>query len=99
MEILMFIMIIMIILNVIFIRAILYCFSTINEMIHHDIKGIEDKNKKEVKRNHAPISQSNFSSILNGRTNVYAKYKNEDGLYEPVQGKRGVNLNKKDKGE
>lgn len=95
MEILMFIMII---LNVIFICAILYCFSTINEMIH-DIKGIEDKNKKEVKRNHAPISQSNFSSILNGRTNVYAKYKNEDGLYEPVQGKRGINLNKKDKGE
>ena len=31
--------------------------------------------------------------------NVYAKYKNEDGLYEPVQGKRGINLNKKDKGE
>lgn len=95
MEILMFIMII---LNVIFIGAILYCFSTINEMIHL-IKGIEDKNKKETKRNHAPISQSNFSSILNGRTNVYAKYKNEDGLYEPVQGKRGINLNKKDKGE
>ena len=37
-------MFIMIILNVIFIGAILYCFSTINEMIH-DIKGIEDKNK------------------------------------------------------
>lgn len=65
----------------------------------NELKTIENEKTKELKRNHSAISQSNFASILNGRTNVYDKYKNESGLYEPVQGKAGINLNKDNKGE
>ena len=65
----------------------------------NELKSIENDKSKEFKRNHSTISQSNFGSILNGRTNVYDKYKNESGLYEPVQGKAGINLNQGNKGE
>lgn len=65
----------------------------------NELKSIENDKPKEFKRNHFTISQSNFGSILNGRTNVYDKYKNESGLYEPVQGKAGINLNQGNKGE
>ena len=62
---------------------------------------IDNSNKevdkpKEFKRIHSNIGQANFNNILQGRNN-YDKYKNKDGLYEPVTGKRGIEL--KEKGE
>ena len=36
-----------------------------------------------------------FGSILNGRTDVYAKYKNESGLYEPVKTKNGIEIKRR----
>ena len=38
-------------------------------------------------------------SEINHVAEAYEKYKNESGLYEPVQGKAGINLNKDNKGE
>ena len=62
---------------------------------------IDNSNKevdkpREFKRTHSNIGQANFNNILQGRNN-YDKYKNKDGLYEPVTGKRGIEL--KEKGE
>ena len=84
-----------IVLNVALIIAVLNLNNTVSQAVK-----IKQKEKtKEFKREHNAISQSNFASILNGRTNVYDKYKNESGLYEPVQGRSGINLNKDSKGE
>lgn len=51
----------------------------------------EEKTPTEFKRTHHSISRANFGSPLKGRSN-YEKYKNENGLYEPVIGKRGIEL-------
>ena len=87
-------MLIDIILRVILIVVALRFNSTLDKFIQSK----EKAKTTEFKRTHNSVSQSNFGSILNGRTNVYDKYKNKSGLYEPVQGKNGINLNK-DKGE
>ena len=86
-------MLIDIILRVILIVVALRFNSTLDKLIQSQ----EKVKTTEFKRTHNTVSQSNFGSILNGRTNVYDKYKNKSGLYEPVQGKNGINLN--DKGE
>lgn len=54
--------------------------------------------KKETNRKHPNISKAKFDNVLKGRTNVYDKYKNKDGLYEPVTSKNGIEL-KNRKGE
>lgn len=56
----------------------------------------ESNRVKQFKREHTSISKTNFGNILNGRTNVYAKYKNKDGLYEPVKTKNGIELKKRE---
>lgn len=86
-------MLIDIILRVILIVVALRFNITLDKLIQSQ----EKVKTTEFKRTHNAVSQSNFGSILNGRTNVYDKYKNKSGLYEPVQGKNGINLN--DKGE
>ena len=48
-------------------------------------------NEYKVKRKHSSVLNANFGNILNGRTN-YDKYKNKDGLYEPVKPKKGIPL-------
>lgn len=58
-------------------------------------KNIEPFNTKQLKREHSDIAKVDFKNILNGR--AYDKYKNKDGLYEPVIGKKGIDL--KNKGE
>ena len=70
--------------------------------IHLDITSNEfvdefnpNKDKKNTYREHKAISKSNFSSILQGRTNAYAKYQNKDGLYEPIKPKAGIELKNK----
>lgn len=54
--------------------------------------------KKETNRKHPNISQAKFDNVLKGRTNIYDKYKNKDGLYEPVTSRNGIEL-KNRKGE
>ena len=52
---------------------------------------IPNNNDKKVKREHSSISQAKFDNILQGREN-YKKYKNQDGLYEPVKPKNGIEI-------
>lgn len=66
-------------------------FNLLEEYIH-----TYEYKPKELKRKHSNIGQANFNNILQGRNN-YDKYKNKDGLYEPVTGKKGIEL--KEKGE
>ena len=47
-------------------------------------------NKEPKARIRARIAPTNFSDVLNGR--AYDKYKNKDGLYEPVRPKGGIPL-------
>ena len=61
-----------------------------------EIKQTESKKPKQFKREHSNISKTNFGSILNGRTDAYAKYKNSDGLYEPVRTKNGIEIKKRE---
>lgn len=48
--------------------------------------------KTKEKRVHSKVSSVNFDSVLSGRSSIYDKYKNKDGLYEPVTPKNGINL-------
>lgn len=50
----------------------------------------EHSNKESKARIRARIAPTNFSNVLNGR--AYDKYKNKDGLYEPVKPKGGIPL-------
>ena len=56
----------------------------------------EYNNKESKSRIRARIAPTDFSNVLNGR--AYDKYKNKDGLYEPVKQKGGIPLqtNKKE---
>lgn len=56
----------------------------------------EEVKHKQFKREHTNISKTDFGSILKGRTDAYAKYKNSDGLYEPVRTKNGIELKKRE---
>lgn len=67
-----------------------------NNLIKELIEQINsNKDKKNTYREHKAISKSNFASILQGRTNAYAKYQNKDGLYEPIKPKAGIELKNK----
>lgn len=69
-----------------------------NNMIKELINQNKDNSKKKsTYREHSSISKSNFANILQGRTDAYQKYKNKDGLYEPVTPKNGIEI--KDKRE
>lgn len=69
-----------------------------NNMIKELMKQNKDNSeKKNTYREHSPMSKTNFANILKGRTDAYQKYKNKDGLYEPVTPKGGIEL--KDKRE
>ncbi len=52
----------------------------------------EDIDTDTKKRIHPNNSKVDFSSSLKGRKDVYSKYKNKDGLYEPQIGKNGIEL-------
>lgn len=54
----------------------------------------ETDTKTKPKRKHTYIARASFDNVLKGR-NCYDKYKNKDGLYEPVIGKRGIELKKR----
>lgn len=51
--------------------------------------------KTAEKRTHPVISKAKFDNVLSGRTNVYDKYKNKDGLYEPVKTANGIEIKRK----
>ena len=55
--------------------------------------------KKEIKRKHPNNSKVDFSSQLVGRKNLYSKYQNKDGLYEPQTGKKGIEIKIKNEEE
>lgn len=50
------------------------------------------------KKKHPTLGQSNYKSTLTGRKNTYAydKYKNKEGLYEPVNPHNGIQIKKKE---
>lgn len=89
-----------------FVLFILFCLSismllVLNVYELHALQELKEDKKeqnkpKQFKREHAFVSKTNFGNILNGRTNVYAKYKNKDGLYEPVKTKNGIELKKRE---
>ena len=75
----------------------LILYTKLNNNIQELLKQIKE-NKPETNRKHPNISKAKFDNVLKGRTNVYDKYKNKDGLYEPVTSKNGIEL-KNRKGE
>lgn len=58
-----------------------------------NIKQIETK-----RRTHPGIGKSNYNSILTSRKSIpgYDKYKNKNGLYEPVTPNNGIRIKKKE---
>lgn len=80
-------MIVLIVLMIIMIVTVARVNNNILKLIDED-----DIPKTKKKRVHSQMSSVNFDSILSGRTSVYDKYKNKDGLYEPVTPKNGINL-------
>lgn len=61
------------------------------EKTNADIERIEKKRKT-----HPSIAKSNYTSILNARKSMpeYEKYKNKDGLYEPIKPRGGIEIKK-----
>lgn len=82
-----FLMLTGIILMIIAVVSILKLDKTIKEW-----QATETDKKEELKRTHPQISEVNFDNILTGRSDVYNKYKNKDGLYEPVRTKNGIEI-------
>lgn len=80
---------ILMIIGLILMVFVIISFNRLNDTLKKQIK----KEEIKPKRTHSQVSKTNFSNILNGRINVYDKYKNKDGLYEPIKGKAGINLN------
>lgn len=50
------------------------------------------------RRTHPAVGRTSYTSPLIGRknTSAYDKYKNKDGLYEPVMPKNGIEIKKKE---
>lgn len=83
-------MTIVIILIAIAIAVMLKLSASIDKLIEQE-KEDEEQEKSNTKRVHSSVAQADFTNPLQGRG--YDKYKNKDGLYEPVTGKAGINLN------
>jgi len=54
--------------------------------------------EKKVTRKHRTIAHSNYENAFGGRK-AYEKYKNNDGLYEPITPSKGISLKDKKKEE
>lgn len=50
------------------------------------------------RKSHPSIAKASYTSPLAGRRSIpgYDKYKNKDGLYEPVKPQNGVEIKKKE---
>lgn len=74
--------------------AIFLLDNTLKEILKQssqiNTENIEHSNKEPKARIRARIAPTDFSNVLNGR--AYDKYKNKDGLYEPVRPKGGIPL-------
>lgn len=74
--------------------AIFLLNNTLKELLKQagqvNAESIEHSNKESKARIRARIAPTDFSNVLNGR--AYDKYKNKDGLYEPVRPKGGIPL-------
>lgn len=62
----------------------------LKEIKQTNTENIEHSSKENKSRIRARIAPTDFSNVLNGR--AYDKYKNKDGLYEPVRPKGGIPL-------
>ncbi len=53
---------------------------------------------KVQRKTHPAVGKVSYASPLAGRrtTSAYDKYKNKDGLYEPVMPKNGIEIKKKE---
>lgn len=58
----------------------------------------EPTQNKIQRKTHPSVGKVSYASPLAGRrnTSAYDKYKNKDGLYEPVMPKNGVEIKKKE---
>lgn len=56
------------------------------------------KQTNSKRKSHPSIAKASYVSPLAGRRNIpaYDKYKNKDGLYEPVKPKSGVEIKKEE---
>lgn len=52
--------------------------------------------KQRNSRKHPSIGKTSYTSPLRTRTNVYDKYKNKEGLYEPIHPLMGVKIEKRE---
>lgn len=62
------------------------------------LKIVADKNEtvdKDIvkKRRNGKIARVDFNNMMSGRKDPYDYLKNNRGLYEPVTGKKGIDLN------
>lgn len=78
--------------------AIFLLDNTLKEILKQssqiNTENVEHSNKESKARIRSRIAPTDFSNVLNGR--AYDKYKNKDGLYEPVRPKGGIQLNKRE---
>lgn len=54
--------------------------------------------RTQKRKTHPSIAKSNYTSVLTGRKSMpeYEKYKNKDGLYEPIKPKNGIEIKKRE---
>ena len=86
---------ILMIIGLILIFVAIIVMINLNKSIRELIKQNDKDNKtslKKIKRTHSTVSKAKFDNVLSGRTNVYDKFKNKDGLYEPVKTKAGIEI-------
>ncbi len=63
-----------------------------------DKKPQQPETAKIQRKTHPSVGKVSYTSPLAGRrnTSAYDKYKNKDGLYEPVMPKNGIEIKKKE---
>ena len=62
------------------------------------LENVNTKRTEYKRKTHPSIAKSNYNSILAGRKSIpgYDKYKNKNGLYEPVTPRNGIRIKKKE---
>lgn len=88
--ILMLLMFILIVLNLINIYYLYFILKNIDKSTVDKKADTEDNIKARRKGN---IAKVDFNNLMTGRKDPYDYFKNSRGLYEPVTGKKGIDLN------
>lgn len=79
--------------------TVIYCLIKILDILCELKKEQEEKPKEkessiQKRRTHKKIALSDYGNSFNKRTNTYdySEYRNQKGLYEPVQPHKGIKL-------